>query len=319
MKQIKRTKRFWLIGLLAVVLVGCQAKPTETASSTSKQDTTVSTSQKAEEVVVDWPFYEIKKDNKVVGHILGTMHIGKKEMYPFPEEVLKPLEASSLLLTEVKMSELESPDQELLMTVIQGDKPITEGMSEASLKLFRKRLKEYKFEEEQIKMLNRFGIDQFFQTKYVSPIAATYGVEMQLYGKAKSIETLKNEGFETVEEQYDILLEAYKEPADVNEWVAMIPTLKEGKASMEEMVKDYIAGDVFKYFEAEAAESEMSAIQQELIIDQRNANWLKVLPNYLEKEQGVFVAVGAGHLPSDKGILKLLEDAGYQTEKVSFK
>ncbi|MBP1041183.1 TraB/GumN family protein [Vagococcus sp. BWB3-3] len=314
MKKTKLKQWLWLVGVVAILLVGCQNKPTAIKSSTTS---TTSSTAAAEEVTVDWPFYEIKKEGQVVGHILGTMHIGQKEMYPFPEVILTSLKNSQLLLTEVKMADLEAPDPELMMAVMQGDKPITEGMNEESLRIFRERLKEYGFEEEAIKMLNRLGVDQFLQTKYISPIAATYGVDMQLYGKAKNISTLKNEGLETVEEQYDILLEAYKEPADVNEWVATIPSLKEGKDSTDKLVKDYIAGEVFKYFEEEASDQEMNAAQQALLIDQRNANWLKVLPNYLE-ESGVFIAVGAGHLPTDKGILHLLEAAGYQTTKVSF-
>lgn len=309
MRQDKRKHWLWLVCLVAVLLVGCQSQPAKEGSTTA--------STQAEKVVVDWPFYEIKKENQVVGHILGTMHIGKKEMYPFPDEILEPLKKSRLLLTEVKMADLEAPDPKLLMAMMQSPTPITDGMNEKSLALFRDRLDEYGFEEDNVKMLNRFGVDQFLQTKYVSPMAATYGVEMQLYGKAKNMPTIKNEGLETIEEQFDILLEAYKEPADVNEWVALIPTLKEGKKSMENLVTDYIAGDVFKYFEAEAENNEMNAAQQALLIDQRNINWLKVLPEHLD-EPGVFVAVGAGHLPTEKGILQLLEKAGYQTTKVSF-
>lgn len=308
MNRQKQWHWLWLLSLVVILLIGCQSKPATINSTTSSTQ---------EEASVDWPFYEISKDNQVVGHVLGTMHIGKKEMYPFPDTILEPLQNSRVLLTEVKMADLEAPDMTLMMAVMAGEQPITDGMNEESLALFRQRLKEYGFEEEAVKNLNRLGVDQFLQTKYMSPTATTYGVDMQLYGKAKQISTLKNEGLETIEEQFDLLLETYKEPADVNEWVALIPTLKEGKESTDELVKDYIAGDVFKYFEAEAKDSQMNAAQQAILIDQRNANWLKVIPKKLA-EPGVFIAVGAGHLPTEKGVLHLLEEAGYQTTKVSF-
>ena len=53
----------------------------------------------------------------------------------------------------------------------------------------------------------------------------------------------------------------------------------------------------------------------ERLINQRNATWTAALNNIL-KQNSVFVAVGAGHLPGEKGLLQLLRNAGFTVEPV---
>ena len=49
------------------------------------------------------------------------------------------------------------------------------------------------------------------------------------------------------------------------------------------------------------------------LISNRNADWLAKLPAIM-KERPTFFAVGAGHLPGEKGLLQLLRNAGYTVE-----
>ena len=53
----------------------------------------------------------------------------------------------------------------------------------------------------------------------------------------------------------------------------------------------------------------------DLLLYNRNANWAKKL-NDLMKEQALVIAVGAGHLPGERGVINLLRKAGYKVEPV---
>ena len=55
--------------------------------------------------------------------------------------------------------------------------------------------------------------------------------------------------------------------------------------------------------------------EDDLLIYSRNANWIKLMPQIM-KDKPTFFAVGAGHLPGDKGVLQLLRNAGYTIEGV---
>lgn len=51
------------------------------------------------------------------------------------------------------------------------------------------------------------------------------------------------------------------------------------------------------------------------LIYKRNADWLTKMPSIMAEKSTLF-AVGAGHLPGDKGIINLLRGAGYTVEAV---
>jgi len=54
---------------------------------------------------------------------------------------------------------------------------------------------------------------------------------------------------------------------------------------------------------------------QDILLDNRNRNWVTQLKKIMQKEP-VFVAVGAGHLPGDKGLINLLKKEGYTVRPV---
>ena len=55
--------------------------------------------------------------------------------------------------------------------------------------------------------------------------------------------------------------------------------------------------------------------EEDVMINNRNANWVEKMPALMMLRPTLF-AVGAGHLPGDKGVLNLLRQAGYTVEGV---
>jgi uncharacterized protein len=53
----------------------------------------------------------------------------------------------------------------------------------------------------------------------------------------------------------------------------------------------------------------------DLLLYKRNANWVKKLDG-LMKDEALVIAVGAGHLPGERGVISLLRKAGYKVEPV---
>ena len=51
------------------------------------------------------------------------------------------------------------------------------------------------------------------------------------------------------------------------------------------------------------------------LVDNRNADWLTKMPALMAQKPTLF-AVGAAHLPGEKGVLNLLRQAGYTVEGV---
>ena len=59
----------------------------------------------------------------------------------------------------------------------------------------------------------------------------------------------------------------------------------------------------------------MTAEQKDKLLIGRNLNWSNLIPEVI-KDQSCFIAVGAGHLAGDKGLISLLRDKGFTVEAV---
>jgi len=67
--------------------------------------------------------------------------------------------------------------------------------------------------------------------------------------------------------------------------------------------------------EKEQTKCDSTPEEEDALIYNRNANWAKLMPQIMA-DKATFFAVGAGHLPGEKGVLQLLKNAGYMIEGV---
>ena len=58
-----------------------------------------------------------------------------------------------------------------------------------------------------------------------------------------------------------------------------------------------------------------SGLTREKMLDNRNLNWIPKLEDWMSKKS-LFVAVGAGHLAGENGVIHLLRNKGYKVEPV---
>lgn len=115
-------------------------------------------------------------------------------------------------------------------------------------------------------------------------------------------------GFETVKTQTSMLTNAYTDSE-------LIETLGDfNKAETRKMVDDYKAENLMNLDNAN--EKVMSDNAKKIIIDDRNKDWAKRMPDMMKKES-LFVAVGVGHLPGESGVINLLRKAGYKVKPVT--
>ncbi len=80
------------------------------------------------------------------------------------------------------------------------------------------------------------------------------------------------------------------------------------------MVKAYTAEDINQLYEV-IAENEMMGNFNELMLDNRNRNWIPVMEKNM-KENQVFFAVGSGHLGGENGVINLLRTQGYELKPI---
>jgi uncharacterized protein len=90
----------------------------------------------------------------------------------------------------------------------------------------------------------------------------------------------------------------------------MISEYEETRELYNKMVKLYLDQDLDGLYQLVLNESKGIPEFDEIFLARRNLAWIEPLSGYI-REMPSFIAVGAGHLPGEKGLINLLEAEGY--------
>ena len=185
---------------------------------------------------------------------------------------------------------------------------------------------EYKFVNQELTNTLRMSLDNL-NKMHPSLISKLY--ELELYKKYEHFDEntqsdtyfqlvaakkgIPIAGLETVEQQVKLLFpENIKKETQL--LVASIRNKEMLIQEMREMNRLYREGNL-DALEVLANQSNkqwnVSEEENKKLIDDRNINWVKQLPDLI-KNNSCFVAVGALHLPGNKGLIKLLKNEGYK-------
>lgn len=131
-------------------------------------------------------------------------------------------------------------------------------------------------------------------------------------GKQQGKEVL---AFETMLQQAELL---YNTDPLAKQAEGLVELVKE-KDNMLDMtrrlVDTYLEQDLTAMWELSMEMPNNAWGNMEALLDERNANWIKQLPEMME-ERSTFVAVGALHLPGPSGLITQLQKAGYTVTPV---
>lgn len=132
--------------------------------------------------------------------------------------------------------------------------------------------------------------------------------------------TARNEGkpvggLETVESQVDLL---YGTPISIqaDEIRKSLDDIQSGIEATRLMADAYLAHDINKLYSIITdPKTGMTEEEAQRMIYNRNNAWVELLTGLLPTAS-IFIAVGAGHLPGEKGLINLLRKAGYNVEPI---
>lgn len=126
-------------------------------------------------------------------------------------------------------------------------------------------------------------------------------------------------GLETVAFQTQVLLAGETMERQVELLMCFLDNTKFSEDMTEEMSKAFYAQDLKGIKEVMDVKLNTSCDEtpeeEAASIDNRNADWLKKMPTIMAGNS-TFFAVGAAHLPGEKGVLEGLQRLGYKVEGV---
>jgi len=243
-------------------------------------------------------------------YLFGTVHMLCPDDFEIKQKCLDALNASQKVVFEIDLSKSEN-----LQTI--------QAFAAPDLDFIKK------FTESEVKSMDSILVAQQLSMKlldYVSPVTMISLFSLKGFNcpdptKLKSYETelatiakekAKPIGeLETLDFQFNLM----KELVTPKLFMESVFQLDKYPALTAKMVAAYKSENLTELTELIQDPAWMTAEQREKLLNDRNINWTTIIPNLI-RDEACFIAVGAGHLSGDKGVIALLKEKGYRVTAI---
>lgn len=262
--------------------------------------------------------WKIKSGDHLL-YLQGSVHCLKVENYPLDAAIENAFSKSQVLVLEVDMKEMHSPQAAQLMlskAMLPGEETLDKVLDAETYALAGTKCAEAGLP---IAMLNKFKPWFFSMTLAMTKMQALgfdpkHGLDTYFYNKAEA-DQKKVIGLETVEFQINLfdLLAGSDQKDLVKQTIKDLDILEQ---EMTAIVKAWAEGDT-EQIEQTMLKSfkEYPQLYKKFITD-RNVDWSKRIDSLLKQPETHMMVVGAAHLPGKQGLLALLKQKGYSIEQL---
>lgn len=251
------------------------------------------------------------KDLKQESYLFGTIHVICEEQFLMEPKIEKALESAQVLALEIDMTDPNLMAEMQQLSVNPDFKNIKDEFDpEQATALSDFLMLHYGAGLDQMGILKPFVLSSLVMVKML-PCEKQSSYEMFFTENAKAMGK-KVVGLETAAYQVGIF-DQIPQQLQIDELGKM---LTEGTAidDMDELVNTFLSQDLNKMYQT-ITENSMFEQFGDLLLKNRNENWIPKIEELIQN-QSAFIAVGAGHLPSESGVIQLLRKAGYKVEAV---
>ena len=242
-------------------------------------------------------------------YLFGTFHLMCKDDIHFSEPLKQALSNATELYLELDMDDPSSTLGAIFFMNMKNDKTLADVMSARDYKTLETFFKDSLHSSlAMMQHMKPFFLEALLYPKMM-PCKNISGVEEGLMEIAKA-EKKEIKGLETVAFQASVF-DSIPYEDQAKELIKTIDSLAENKTKFRQMDKMYRDQRLDSLASLMNEEESGIAANRELLLDKRNRNWVGQLGSIMLKNN-VFVAVGAGHLVGESGVIALLQKKGYK-------
>ncbi len=246
------------------------------------------------------------RDLKAPSYLYGTMHTGDDRVFRLQDSAMIAFDAVDEFAMEINMDSIDNVAMASEMKLPDGQ-TLKQLLGDADYKLAGKCL------------MKSAGVP-IFLVNTIRPIYVWVLIAEGKQSKKDVLDTYffklakkenkKVVGLEKAEDQMKLLtgISVDKQVAMLREGIHDFSTMK---SSMEETTTDYSDADLNKLLKETQSDTSMGANFMENFINKRNRVMANGMERVYRSGKTLFTAVGADHLPGQKGVISLLEKDGY--------
>jgi uncharacterized protein YbaP (TraB family) len=253
-------------------------------------------------------------------YLYGTIHMICKDDASLGDSLIAVIQRSDRVYFEVDMDNLMEMLSALKDFKMRNDTTLADLLSKEDYE----KVKEF--------MESKGGLLPFSQLETYKPMLASsllmesgigcdepVAMEQLILEEAKKNKK-RVDGLETMSYQASIFDSIpYKLQAEqLLKYVNDSGSKSEADKQFEEMIEAYKTQDIEKLGEYIKEDDGGMSNYEDILIYNRNRNWVEKLKK-LMPDKSLTIAVGAGHLAGEKGLIKLLRKAGYTVKPVKYK
>lgn len=259
-------------------------------------------------------------------YIMGTHHLSPLSIMDSIAGMQKAMNETQQVYGELKMSEMQSPAtmQEMQKKMmIESDTTLTSLLSPEDFATANKFCKENLMMDLTMapKLKPAFLLNNVVVIAYVKHIG-NFNPQEQLDTFFQTEATKKGkkvDGLETPAFQFDLLFNGYSLQRQAQLLMCTLNNIDTEVESLKKLTDAYMKQDLSAMLriseERKGNQCDPLPGEEDAMITNRNQAWAQKLPAIM-KTAPTFVAVGALHLPGEKGLLNLLKNQGYTVEPV---
>lgn len=254
------------------------------------------------------------KGLKQDSYLYGTIHVMPKKDFSISEKITKAFNQCSVLAMEIDLNmDLKTKISVAQQTILPNNQTLENLMNASEYN----RLKQYVIDSMHVKKSKFKKYERLKPFFFSSAImqeqmkdTESYEVEFNKMAKKRKMQTA---GLESIYSQLDLV---NKMPT--NEQLQMLTSelySANETNSFDKMIELYKNEDteaLYKVINDETAG--MTDFTEDFLV-KRNKNWIPAIET-LVAQNATFIAVGAGHLGGEKGVIALLKKQGYTVTPV---
>jgi len=255
---------------------------------------------------------------KQPSYLFGTYHILKDSYLNQNQKVKKAYEAAEGVVVETTID--SSAMLQMAMRGLMLGNSLTKLISEADYKLVNDEFKRATGMDlglfNQMKpIVTATMLSMAYTEKESDTLKSFTGQPLDLYFATEGKKRGKTvTALETMDEQMGFLFDHDPVEKQAEQLVKMVKDRDDMRKASVSLTKMYLKEDLNGLWKLGEQFGD-SYGDLTYLVDERNANWMKRLPN-LMAARPTFVAVGALHLPGPKGVIELLRKQGFKVEPV---
>ena len=261
---------------------------------------------------------------KNVTYLLGSIHLGSKDMYPLPKEIEDAFDSSTALAVEVDIIHVDKAKLQVLIRdlgLYPGDDLLWNHVSEKTRQNVEQFCSTYGLPADKIAKMKPWmvAVSAGLITMMKIGMSTELGIDRYFLEKAEKAHDKKRVvEIESADWQLKLLsgLAAGLEEKFLDASVEDLARMPERMKRIQEI---WMRGDADRLDKLLNEPSRVPEQVKKALLQDRNPHMADVAEQFLNGTEQAFVVVGAAHMVGKDGIIEILRKRGYSVEQVSLK